>query len=352
MIWDRLQDPRLQATRVNHPRLLPAALLAVVLTASACQAAGTSPTATDGASSPEAASPGAPAGTTQLSIATGGTGGVYYPLGGGFSQVIRNYVPGYDATVQETNASVDNMQLIAGGGADLALVLADTAADAVEGRADFEGAPVEACTLGRLYDNFTQVVTSTETGITNIEGLRGKRVSLGSTGSGTEVIGLRILEAAGIDPDADIERQQLAIDETVNGLRDGTIDAGFWSGGLPTAALTEYATTGNLVLIPTAEYTDGVASTYGPFYLSGEIPPDSYNGQSAAVPTIVVPNVLVVNKNMAEDLQRQITEAIFEHKDELVTVHPAAEALDASTAGDVEFMDVCPGAKAYFDTQG
>jgi TRAP transporter TAXI family solute receptor len=345
MIWDRLLDPRRWVMSLHRPRLMPAAILAVVAL-TGCQAPGGSPTLTAGA-----ASPSPPGGTTQLSIATGGTAGVYYPLGGGFAQVIRKYIPGYDATVQETNASVDNMQLIAGGGADVALVLGDTAADAVEGRGPFEGAAVEACTLGRLYDNFTQVVTSSDTGITSIEALRGKRVSLGSTGSGTEVIGLRILEAAGIDPGADIERQQLAIDETVNGLRDGTVDAGFWSGGLPTAALTEYATTGKLVLIPTAEYTEDLVATHGPFYLTAEIPPDVYSGQTAAVPTIVVPNVLVANKNMQEELQRQITEAIFGHKDELAAVHPVAADLDASTAGDVDFMDVCPGAKAYFDTQ-
>ena len=217
----------------------PAILFALVLGLGACTPLGQG----DG-DDPPASGSGAPGGNGggQLSIATGGTGGVYYPLGGGFSQVIRDYVPGHDATVQETNASVDNMQLIGNGGADLALVLGDTAADAVDARGEFEGGAIEACTLGRLYDNFTQVVTSTETGIESVEDMRGKRVSLGSTGSGTEVIALRILEAAGLDPDADIERQQLAVDETVNGLRDGTIDAGFWSGGLPTAALTEYAT--------------------------------------------------------------------------------------------------------------
>jgi TRAP transporter TAXI family solute receptor len=311
-----------------------------------------SPTTAVGSAPSAAGSPASGGAVTQLSIATGGTGGVYYPLGGGFAQVIRDNVPGYDATVQETNASVDNMQLIANGGADLALVLGDTAADAVEGRPPFEGGAVDGCALGRLYDNYTQVVTSSDAGIANIEQLRGKRVSLGSPGSGTEVIAIRILEAAGIDPDADIQREQLGVDETVNGLRDGTVDAGFWSGGLPTGALTEYATSGNLVLIPTADYTDEIASTYGPYYFAADIPADTYEGQAETVPTIVVPNVLVANKSMSEDLQRQITEAIFEHKDELVQVHPAAEALDSGTAGDVDFIDVCPGAQAYFDEQG
>jgi TRAP transporter TAXI family solute receptor len=336
---------------------LSVACLTLLLAACAPLGSGTSPATTAGAGSAAAtagtsASAAGGGGTTQLTIATGGTSGVYYPLGGGFAQVIRENVPGHDATVQETNASVDNMQLIGNGGADLALVLGDTAADAVEGRAQFEGAPVEACTLGNLYNNSTQVVTSSDSGIETIEDMRGKRVSLGATGSGTEVIALRILEAAGIDPDADIERQQLAVDETVNGLRDGTLDAGFWSGGLPTGGLTEYATTGDLVLIPTGEYTDALVEAHGPFYLEEDIPAGTYEGQDEAVPTIIVPNVLVASPSMDEELQRQITAAIFDHKEELVAVHAAAEALDPATAGDVEFMDVCPGARAYFDEQG
>ncbi len=329
-------------------RAVPTAAVALVI--AGCQAIGSS--AAPAGSAAGGSPAGGGAGTTQLTIATGGTGGVYYPLGGGFAQVIRKYVPGHDATVQETNASVDNMQLIGNGGANLALVLGDTAADAVEARGPFEGAAVEACTLGNLYNNFTQLVTSADSGITSVEDLRGKRVSLGATGSGTEVIAIRILEAAGIDPDADIERQQLAVDETAGGLRDDTVDAGFWSGGLPTGALTEYATSGDMVLIPTAEYAEQLAEEHGPFYLAEDIPAGTYEGQDEAVPTIVVPNVLVASPSMSEDLQGQITAAIFDHKDELVAVHAAAEALDPATAGDVEFMDVCPGAQAYFDQQG
>lgn len=328
--------------------------LAVVF--AACQPAGSgsvgssAPSDSTGGSSVPSDTPVASVGgeVTQLSIATGGTGGVYYPLGGGIAQVIRDNVPGYDATVQETNASVDNMLLIASGGADLAFALADTAADAVVGKADFEGKAVAACAIGRLYNNFTQVVTSADTGITSIEGLRGKRVSLGSPGSGTEVIALRILEAAGIDPDGDIKRAQLGIAETVDALKDGTIDVGFWSGGLPTGALVDLATTGKMVLIPTGSYTTALQSRYGGSYVEDVIPAGAYDGQVADVPTIVVPNVLVANASMPTELQQQITAAIFDHKDDLVAVHKAAKALDPSTAGDMEFMDVCPGSAAYF----
>lgn len=309
-----------------------------------------SPSGGSPAASPSAGESQAPPETRRLTIATGGTGGVYFPLGGGLAQQLSENIDGVTATAQETSASVDNMLLIGSGDADIAFVLGDTAADAVEGRGDFADNPIDACTLGILYSNFTQVVTTTDTGIDSIEDLRGKRVSVGAPGSGTEVIALRVLGAAGIDPDADLaSRAQLLIDETVDGLRDGTIDAGFWSGGLPTGALLDLA---NIKLLPTAEYASALADEFGPFYLEREIPADIYEGQDGAVPTIVVPNVLVVNTSMSEDLQRQITEVLFEQKDELVQVHPAAGELDPTTAGDVEFMEVCPGARAYYDEAG
>jgi len=335
-------------TTFGRRAFAPAILLSATLALTACAPIDEGDNG-DGATD-AAASPGEGGG--QLSIATGGTGGVYYPLGEGVASVIRDNVAGYDATVQETNASVDNLQLIASGGADIAFTLGDTAADAVEGRGDFEGAAVNACALGQIYNNFTQLVASTDSGVTSIADLEGKRVSLGSPGSGTEVIALRILEAAGIDPDADIERQQLGVDETVAGLRDGTIDAGFWSGGLPTGALVDYATSGNMVLVPTGEVTDAMADAYGPFYVEDEIPADTYEGQTEAIPSVVVPNVLVVSADMDEGLQEQLTAAIFGNQEALAAVHPAANEIDVATADEVEFIDICPGAQAWFDEQG
>jgi len=325
----------------------PAILVALVLLG-ACTPIGQG----DGVDPPASGSGAPGAGGGQLSIATGGTGGVYYPLGGGFATVIRENVEGYDATVSETNASVDNMLLIGDGGADLALVLGDTAADAVNGTADFEGDAITACALGRLYDNFTQIVTNTDSGITTVEEMEGMSVSLGSPGSGTEIIALRILEAAGLDPDTDISRQQLSVAETVDGLRDGTIDAGFWSGGLPTGALVDYATTGDMVLVPHGEHAAAMQESYGEYYTEADIPADTYDGQSEAVSVVVVPNVLVANPdNMSEDLQQQITAAIYDNVEQLTQVQAAAADLDPSTAGEIGFMDVCPGSQAYFDDQ-
>ena len=316
-------------------------LVAALLVLAACQPLG------EGDESAPAGSGGGEA-TGRLSIATGGTGGVYFPLGGGLADLITEHLEGYTATAEETNASVDNMNLIGSGESDIAFVLGDTASDAVAGTGEFEGGAIEACTLGILYTNFTQLVASADSGITSVADLEGQRVSLGEAGSGTEIIGLRVLEAAGLDPDADIERAQLGVAETVDALRDGTLDAGFWSGGLPTGALVDYASTGDMVLVPTAEFAADLQGEFGSYYLESEIPADTYEGQSEAVSVIGVPNVLVVNTSMDEGLQEQLTALIFERKDDLVAVHPAASELDQETAGDVEFMDVCPGAQTFF----
>ena len=335
----------LDRLRLRRGQVAATIPLAIVLVLVACQPLGEGDGATDGS---EPAASGADGGTGRLSIATGGTGGVYFPLGGGLADLIGENIEGYSATAEETNASVDNMNLIGSGESDIAFVLGDTASDAVTGAGEFEGGAIDACTLGILYTNFTQLVASADSGVATVADLAGKRVSLGEAGSGTEVIGLRILEAAGIDPDADIERAQLGVAETVDALRDGTLDAGFWSGGLPTGALVDYASTGDMVIVPTGEYTADLQGTFGDYYLESEIPAGIYEGQDEAIPVVGVPNVLVVNTSMDEGLQEQLTALLFEHKDDLVAVHPAAEELDQETAGDVEFMDVCPGAQTVY----
>lgn len=286
--------------------------------------------------------------TTNLSIATGGTGGVYYPLGGGIATEIRENVEGYDATVQETNASVDNMLLLTTGAAALALGVGDTVAAAVAGTEPFEE-PLALCAIGVLYNNYMQPVTTEGTGIETVADMKGKSVSVGAPGSATEVGAIRILEAAGLDPEADIDRRQLGVAETVAALRDGTIDAGFWSGGLPTGALVDLASTGEMKIIPIGEYADELASEFGGYYVEKAVPADTYQGQSEAVPVIVSPNILVARSDMDESLQQAITAAIFDNKEDLVQVHPAAKELDASTAGEISFIETCPGAQAYYD---
>ena len=288
----------------------------------------------------------------ELSIATGGTGGVYYPLGGGFATVIRQNVEGYDATVQETNASIDNMLLVQQDSADLALGVGDVVADAVEGVREFDGQALDLCSMGNLYNNYMQPVTTQGTGITSIEDMRGKVVSVGDPGSATEVGALRILEAAGIDPDQDVEIRQLGVDETVTALKDGTIDAGFWSGGLPTSALVDLATSEQMVLIPNGEYAESLVQKYGEYYTPLDVPADTYEDMQGPVSVTASPNILVASPEMDEQLQEDLTSAIFENKQQLVKVHPAAKEFDASTAGEVPFIETCPGAQTYFDQAG
>src|SRR5918999_4278314 len=186
-------------------------------------------------------------GITRLSIATGNTGGVYYPYGGGLAKVLSESLPKVEVTAEVTAASVDNLKLIQLGKVDIAFALADTLADAVHGRGPFEktGA-VKAQTLAVLYPNYTHLVTVEGNGIERLADLRGKIVSTGSAGSGTEVTALRVLRAAGLDPDRDIRRQALSVNASVDAIKDDKIDAFFWSGGLPTASVLDLASTAGL----------------------------------------------------------------------------------------------------------
>jgi TRAP transporter TAXI family solute receptor len=287
-----------------------------------------------------------------LSVATGGTGGVYAVYGGGLADVISKNLEGYKATAETTSASVDNIKLIAAGDSDIAFSLADSAVDAVEGREAFDGPqPIRA--LAQIYINYTQVATTADKGIESIEDLEGKRVSVGDPGSGTEIIAVRVLEAAGLDPDKDIKRSQLGVDESVAAVRDGSIDAFFWSGGLPTGAVTDLATTDELVLLPSAEYVAPLRKKYGQAYDEATIPKDSYDGLEADVPVVGVPNLLVVSEEMDDQLARNLTKLLFDQKERLTQVHPEAKNLDLTRAQEiVPPVELHPGAQKYYDEAG
>ncbi|MDF2744384.1 MAG: family transporter solute-binding subunit, partial [Actinomycetia bacterium] len=199
-----------------------------------------------------------------------------------------------------------------------------------------------------LYTNYTQVVATAGKDIDRIEYLKGKRVSVGSPNSGTEVIALRILEEAGIDPDADLRRQQLGVAESVQAVKDGSLDAFFWSGGLPTGAVTDLATSRKIVLLPTDEYVEPLRSQYGEVYAETTIKGGIYKGVTDGVAVIGVPNYLVVNRSMSEDLAYQLTKLLFEKQPELVKVHPEAKNLDRETAQQVTPLELHPGAQRYY----
>ena len=290
----------------------------------------------------------------RISIATGGTGGVYYPLGGGLANVLTKALPGVEATAEVTSASVDNVKLVGAGKADVAFVLADTAADGFNGVGKFkEKVPVRA--LAVLYANKSQWVTVEGTGIQKMQDLKGRRIATGAPGSGTEIIAIRILEALGIDPEKDVKREKLSVAESVNALKDRKIDAFFWSGGVPTAAVTDLAATPGvkIKLIEHADAVPALQKKYGQLYVTGTIPAKSYPGQEKDAAVADVWNLLIVNEKMDEKLVHDVVKAIFEHKDDLVAVHAEAKNLDLAKQYEVGSpVPFHPGAARYFAEKG
>ena len=296
---------------------------------------------------------GAPAmAQTQLSIATGGTGGVYYPMGGGLAEIINNHIDGYSATAEVTGASVENMGLIAKGDADLAIGLADTVAQAYAGTGRFEGQQLPMIRgLASLYANMVQIVALKSSGISSLEDLRGKRVSVGAPGSGTEVNTNAILAANGISYD-DIEEQRLNFNETADALSNGDIDAGFWSVGAPTSSILNLATTQDIVIIALTEAELKAAMDADSTFALTTLKGGSYNGVDEDISVLGIPNVLTVSSEMSDDVAYAITKAMFENIDELKAVHPAANETTVEFSMSATPVPLHPGAIRYYEEIG
>jgi TRAP transporter TAXI family solute receptor len=291
-----------------------------------------------------------------LSIATGGTGGVYYPLGGGMAAVLSKYVQGMQATAEVTGGSVANLQLISTGKPYLAMTMVDAGLDALKGQDKFTGKPVPVRTLIVMYPNRMHVVTIEGTGITKMADLKGKRVSTGSGGSATEVMGFRVIEAAGLDKDKDMKRERLGVAESVNALKDRKIDAFFWVGGLPTAAVTDLANSPGvkIKMIDHANLVGAMNKKYGNLYVEDRIPKETYKGMDADNRQATVMNLLVAHQNMDEKTAYNIVKAVFEHREELIRVHKEAENIKleiqkTAAAGGIPWH---PGALRYFKEKG
>ncbi len=293
--------------------------------------------------------------TLRLSIVTGGTGGVYYPLGGGMANMISKYIPYADATAEVTTASVDNCLLVGKGKADIAFTMADTAWDAYMGQGKAFKGKIHLRTIAVFYPNNMHIVTVEGKHIEKVTDLKGKRVSTGAPGSGTEILALRVLEAYGLNPDKDMSRDKLGASESAGALKDGKIDAYFWVGGLPTASVTDLAATPGtkIKLIGHADAVTKLTEKYGPLYAKGTIPAKTYPGQNADVPIIVLWNLLVCNETMKENVVYDILKTIFDHKPELVATHGDAKYLSfepqASGGSPIPFH---PGAVRYFSEKG
>jgi uncharacterized protein len=290
-----------------------------------------------------------------IAIGTGGTGGVYYPLGGGLANVLSKYLPGYQATAEVTGGSVDNLKLIGSGQSEIGFSMADAALDAFKGQDKFRGNKVALRTLAVLYPNRMHVVTVEGTGIEKLSDLKGKRVSTGSPGSATEVMAFRVIEAAGLDKDKDMRRERLGAAESVNAIKDRKIDAFFWVGGLPTAAVTDLGATPGikLKLIDHADVVDKMNAKYGQLYVRDVIPARTYPGQDKDNPQSTVWNILVTDDKMSDDIAYNIVKIIFDHKAELVAVHSEAANIEykyqLKTSSPVPWH---PGALKYFAERG
>jgi uncharacterized protein len=282
------------------------------------------------------------AGTGRVNIATGNSTGVYYVVGGGLAQLI-NHETDLQASAAETGASVQNIQQLVAGDYDIAFSLADTAADAINGNGDFDQ-PEEVSSIGRIYSNYTQVVVQADAGIDSVEDFKGKRISTGSPQSGTEVIANRLIETAGLKP-SDVKEQRLDLTKTIDGMKDGSLDGFVWSGGLPTPGVTDLFTSkaDKVKFIDITPLLPKMQEI-NPVYEESAIPADTYDTE-ADIPTIAVPNLLMVRNDMPDNLACALTTLMLEKKDELVKVHPAAEELSVETAGETGPVPVHPGSE-------
>jgi TRAP transporter TAXI family solute receptor len=333
---------------VRKPRTT---VLLALASATALVLAGCGEAGGGGGGSTEGGGPGCaePAGGGRLSIATGNTTGVYYILGGGVADLLTENLEGTEATAEATNASAENIRLVCAGDSDIGFTLADTAADAVNGTGAFDGEEQSVQALARIYNNYTQVFVRADAGISSMADLAGKAVSTGSPNSGTENIALRLLEVNDLAA-SDVGQQRLGLPESVQGMKDGSLDALVWSGGLPTSGITDLVTSmgDDVQMLPLDEELPKMQDAYGEAYIEGTVPADAY-GLPEDVPTIAVPNLLVVSDAMPEDVAEDITRTVFENLDQLAKVHPEAENISVDTATDTGDVELHPGAEAYFD---
>jgi TRAP transporter TAXI family solute receptor len=290
-----------------------------------------------------------------ISIATGGTGGVYYPMGGGIAAILSKYVPGMQATAEVTGGSVDNLKLIGSGKPYIGFSMTDASQDAFRGEDKFKGNKVPLKTLMVLYPNRMHVVSVEGRGIAKLADLKGKRVSTGSPGSATEVMAFRLIEAAGMDKDKDVKRERLGVAESVNAIKDGKIDAFFWVGGLPTAGVTDLANTPGtkLKMVDHADVVPAMNKKYGNLYVEDVIPKDVYRGMDTDNKQATVMNILVAHENMDDKTAYNIVKTIFEKRDDLIAVHKEAANFklenQKSSATPIPFH---PGAARYFAEKG
>jgi hypothetical protein len=293
---------------------------------------------------------------TQLSIATGTTGGVYYPLGGALANYLTRGIPGVSATAEVTAGSVANFQLLHANRAQIVFGQVDAAVDSLRGAGPFRGRQVPTRAIAVLYTNRMQVVTVADRNIRTMADLRGRRISTGAPASATELFALRLIAAAGLDINRDFRgRERLSPAESTNAIRDGKIDAYFFVSGVPTSAITDLAATPGtqLVMIDHADLLDPIVREHGPVYFAETIPANTYPGQTTPNRQLSVANILAVREDANADLVRQVLTVLWQNREDWARVHAAArdftlEAQRSAAAG----VPWHPAAEAFWRGAG
>lgn len=283
-----------------------------------------------------------------MSIATGGTGGTYYPLGGSMANIIKDET-GIDTNAEVSGASAENMTSLKDGAVEIAFTQTDIASYAKDGKLMFEGNVVDNVkAIGTLYPETVQIVTTAKSGIKTIADLKGKKVSVGAPGSGTFANAEQILEIHGITME-DIDAKHLSFDESTAGIQDVSIDAAFVTAGTPTGAVEGLGATEDVVILAIeADKAEELIAKY-PYYAKDEVPSGVY-GLTDSVPTVAVLAMLVVREDLSEQLVYDITKAIFENTDKIG--HAKAQLIKAENALNGVGIEVHPGAQKYYDEKG
>ena len=287
--------------------------------------------------------------TTFLSIATGGTSGTYYPVGGAIAKVLNENIENMNASAQSTGASVTNTRLIYNQEVELAILQNDIASYAVNGQNQFADNQVNNMTgIAALYPEVIQIVVRSDAGIESIADLKGKSVAVGAPGSGAEANASQILEFFGLTYD-DIEEDYLSFGEAASRLKDRQIDAAFLTAGIPTAAVMDVAATQDISLINFSD--EDIEALNGEYpYLTGvTVPAGSYNGLENDIQTVALKAILVADSDLSEDVVYNITKSIFENRDTLIAAHDRARDIQLESAMDGMTVELHPGAQKYYD---
>jgi hypothetical protein len=289
--------------------------------------------------------------TEFISIGTGGTGGIYYPYGGGVAEIWNKHAKGVRAVAEVTGASVENVKLAHKGETVIGEVMGDVAVAGFQGLSKFQGKKHDILSMAIMYPNLLQVVTLKKYGITNIEQIKGKNISSGSPGSGTNFMAETVFKALGIPLDS-YKDSRLSFTESANALRDGTIEVGVWSVGPGTSSILDLATTHDIHIINfTPEQQKKVLAAnkeYSAVDLAGGV----YRGVDKAVPTIGVWNVMICQAGLSTDLVYKLVKSLYEHQDYLLKIHPSASYTTAENAVKYSPIPLHPGTIKYLKEKG